>query len=160
MFIDETWIDTACCSKFCWQVPSTQGLGQHMSKGQRLIVVNAGCKDEFIPGAQLIYKASCGSGDYHRAMSEAIFMKGIQQHLLPNFDFPCAIVMDNASYHSTQVDKCPSSNTRNTEIMVLVWQIFLVWQITGIILVNLDLRYIENVLTDFNSAGPLLKATR
>ena len=32
-------------------------------------------------------------------------------------------------------------------------------QITGIILVNLDLRYIENVLTDFDSSGPLLKET-
>ena len=35
----------------------------------------------------------------------------------------------------------------------------IVWQITGIILVNLDLRYIENVLTDFDSSGPLLKET-
>ena len=35
----------------------------------------------------------------------------------------------------------------------------LVRQITGIILVNLDLRYIENVLTDFDCSGPLLKET-
>ena len=35
----------------------------------------------------------------------------------------------------------------------------IVRQITGIILVNLDLRYIENVLTDFDSSGPLLKET-
>ena len=35
----------------------------------------------------------------------------------------------------------------------------LVRQITGIILMNLDLRYIENVLTDFDSSGPLLKET-
>ena len=35
----------------------------------------------------------------------------------------------------------------------------LVRQITGIILVNLDLWYIENVLTDFDSSGPLLKET-
>ena len=118
VFIDETWIDTACCNKRCWQGPSTQGLVQPVSKGQRLIMVNAGCKDGFIPGAQLIYKASCNTGDYHREMNGANFMKWVQQQLLPNLDFPSAIVMDNASYHSTQMDKCPSSNTRKAEIMV------------------------------------------
>ena len=35
----------------------------------------------------------------------------------------------------------------------------IVRQITGIILVNLDLRYIENVLTDFDSSELLLKET-
>ena len=35
----------------------------------------------------------------------------------------------------------------------------IVLQLTGIILVNLDLRYIENVLTDFDSSEPLLKDT-
>ena len=114
VFIDETWIDTACCSKRCWQGPSTQGLVQPVSKGQRLVVVNAYCKDRFIPGAQLIYKASYSTGE----MNGVNCMKWIQQQLLPNLDFPSAIVMDNASYHSTQMDKCPSSNTRKAEIMV------------------------------------------
>ena len=47
----------------------------------------------------------------------------------------------------------------------IVWYSFLlrkssiVQQILGIILVNLDLRYIEYVLTDFDSSGPLLKET-
>ena len=113
VFIDETWIDTTCCSKRCWQGPSTKGLLQPVSKGQRLIVVNAGCKDGFIPGTQLIYKALCSTGDYHREM-----LKWAKQQLLPNLDFPSAIVLDNASYHSTQMDKCPSSNTRKAEIMV------------------------------------------
>ena len=49
-------------------------------------------------------------------------------------------------------------------ILGLKWSFFvlyiLVRRITGIILVNLDLWYIENVLTDFDSAGPLLKETR
>ena len=35
----------------------------------------------------------------------------------------------------------------------------IVRQITGIILANLDFRYIENVSTDFDSSGPLLKET-
>ena len=36
---------------------------------------------------------------------------------------------------------------------------FIVRQITGIILANLDFRYIENVFTNFDSQGPLLKET-
>ena len=91
VFIDETWIDMACCYR-CWQGPSTQGLVQSVSKGQRLINVNAGCKDGFIPGAQLIYKSSCSTGE----MNGTNCMKWIQQQLLPNLDFPSAIVMDNA----------------------------------------------------------------
>ena len=82
VYIDETWIDTACCSKRCWQGPSTEGLVQPVSKGQRLIVVHAGCKDGFIPGAQLIYKASCNSGDYHNEMNGANFKKWVEQQLM------------------------------------------------------------------------------
>ena len=105
VFIDKTWIDTACCSKRCWQGPSTGGLVQPVSKAQRLIVVNACSKDGFLPGAQLIYNASCSTGDYHSEMNGANFMKWAQQQLLPNLDFPSAIVMNNASYHSTKMDK-------------------------------------------------------
>ena len=40
----------------------------------------------------------------HTENDGANFMKSIQEQLLQNLDFPCAIVMDNANYHSTQVD--------------------------------------------------------
>ena len=45
-------------------------------------------------------------------------MKSIQEQVLQNLDFPCAIVMDNTSYHSTHVDNCLNLNTRKAKIMV------------------------------------------
>ena len=123
VYVDETWIDTAYCAKHCWQGPDTPGVIPPCNRGQRLIVVNAGSKKGFIPGAQLIYRASSSTGDNHREMNGANFTKWIEQQLLPNLDCPCAIVMDNASYHSMQTDRCPTSSTRKADIKVLKFSI-------------------------------------
>ena len=120
VYIDETWIDTAYCAKSCWQGPTTSGVIAPCNRGQRLIVVHAGCRDGFIPGAQLIYKASSSSGDYHSQMDGGNFTRWIQQ-MLPNLDCPCAIVMDNASYHSIQTDRAPTSSSRKADIKVMQW---------------------------------------
>lgn len=71
-------------------------------QGQRLIVVNAGSEGGLVSRAQLVYKASQTTGDYHSQMKGENFMKWIETQLLPNLDGPGAIVMDNASYHSVQ----------------------------------------------------------
>ena len=69
------------------------------SRGQRLIVVDAGSRSGFVKGAQLIYKASSCTGDNHREMNGQNFKKWLEEVLFPNLLSPCAIVMDNASYH-------------------------------------------------------------
>ena len=88
-------------------------------RGQRLIVTHAGSKDGFIPGARLIHKAALSTGDYHNEMNAKNFTKWLEEMLLPNLDGPSMIVMDNASYHSMQSYKCPTSNTRKADIQVL-----------------------------------------
>lgn len=118
VYIDETWIDTSYCAKACWQGLSTSGVVAPCNKGQRLIVVHAGSRDGFVPGACLIYKASASTGDYHKQMDGNNFTKWLTTQLLPNLEEPSAIVMDNASYHSVQLDKCPNSTTRKAEIKV------------------------------------------
>ena len=54
------------------------------------------------------------TGDYHREMSSAIFMKWIETQLLPGFRPGSTIIMNNASYHSIKVQgmKPPTSATR------------------------------------------------
>ena len=116
VFIDETWIDTACTAKYCWQSATTDGVAAPANRGQRLIVVHGGSKEGFVPGALLIYKASSASGDYHSEMNGANFLKWMQEKLLPNLKTKSAIVMDNASYHSVQTDKCPTSTTWKADI--------------------------------------------
>ena len=119
LYVDETWIDTAYTVNRCWQRQDMPGIQAPCNRGQRLIVVHAGSRSGFVKGAQLIYKASSCTGDYHREMNGQNFKKWLEEMLLPNLPSPCAIVMDNASYHSTQTDKCPSSNSRKAELQVI-----------------------------------------
>jgi len=90
------------------------------SRGQRLIVVHAGSKNGFVEGAQLVYKASSCTGDYHKEMNAVNFTKWLTEKLIPNLPPKSAIVMDNASYHSVRVEKCPTTNTKKAEIQVTI----------------------------------------
>lgn len=118
--MDETWIDTGYCAKSCWQGPSTPGVLPPSSKGQRLIVVHAGNEDGFVPGAQLIYKATSSTGDYHHEMNGDNFTRWMLNQLIPNPDCPCAVVLDNASYHSMHLDRALTTSPRKDDIKVLV----------------------------------------
>ena len=51
------------------------GIQAPCNRGQRLIVVHAGSRSGFVNGAQLIYKASSCTGDYHREMNGQNFKK-------------------------------------------------------------------------------------
>jgi hypothetical protein len=55
----------------------------------------------------LVYKAGAATVDYHRQMNGTNFEKWVHEKLAP--DLPCAsvIVLDNAPYHSVQIDKLP-----------------------------------------------------
>ena len=48
------------------------------------------------------------------------FIKWIEEKLVPNLDEPCAIVMDNASYHSMRADRFPTTSTRKADIQVIL----------------------------------------
>jgi hypothetical protein len=55
------------------------------NKLQRMIVVHAGSTDGFVPWAQLIDKASCSTGAYHREMNgEKFKQKWMEPQLIPN----------------------------------------------------------------------------
>ena len=65
-----------------------------------------------------MYKASSCTGDYHKEMNAVNFTKWLTEKLIPNLPPQSAIVMDNASYHSVLVEKCPTTNTKKAEIQV------------------------------------------
>ena len=120
IYIDETWIDTAYTTKKCWQGDRTPGIISPLNRGQRIIVVHAGGRHGFVPGALLTYKAASRTGDYHSEMDGPNFTRWVTERLIPNLDQPSAIVMDNASYHSMRTDKCPTSGTRKAGIQVCI----------------------------------------
>lgn len=92
------------------------GLRAPSGKGGRLIVLHAGSAEGFVDGAALVFRAKKGAGDYHAEMDAARFQKWFVEQLLPNIKPRSVIVMDNASYHSAQVEKVPSSSSRKADI--------------------------------------------
>jgi hypothetical protein len=124
IYIDESWVDANLTFRKCWQSQDLPGVITNTSANNRLIVISAGSEDGFVEGALLIFKAGSVKGDYHGQMNFVNFQKWVGEKLLclpPNFDvggnlyvpvsnIPAnsVIIMDNAPYHSLQVNKTPS----------------------------------------------------
>ncbi|KAF8782117.1 hypothetical protein HNY73_012444 [Argiope bruennichi] len=77
VFIDETWVDSNLTFRKCWQSDTISGAEINVNSKNRLIIVHAGSSTGFIPGAQLIYKASTKTGDYHGQMNYENFEKWV-----------------------------------------------------------------------------------
>ena len=118
VYVDETWVDTCYTVTKCWQGEGTPGVIPPCNRGQRIIVVHAGNRRGFIPGANLAYKAKSTTGDYHSEMDGRNFTKWLEEKLLPNLEEPSAIVLDNTSNHSMRADRFPTSNSRKADIQV------------------------------------------
>ena len=86
------------------------------NKGERIIIVHAGSKDGSVNGAQLIFKSKSKSGDYHNDMNFDNFRICLENQLIPNLPPNSVVVLDNASYHSKQEDKCPTQATKKADI--------------------------------------------
>ena len=89
-----------------------------LNKGQRFVILHAGCKTGFLPGCELVFKTLSTDGrDYHSEMNSVIFNKWVEEQLVPALP-PKSLVMDNASYHSVIKDgtKAPTSATRKWDM--------------------------------------------
>ena len=88
-----------------------------ISKSERCIIVDAGSEDGFVKGDRLIYGGKSTSGDYHGEMNSEKFIHvgWLRAQLIPNLPKP-VVVIDNASYHSVQEDKCPTQASRKADI--------------------------------------------
>ena len=116
VYIDETWIDTSNTVKYCWQSDKEPGVYQSISKGERLVIVHAGGKKGFVPNALEVWNAKSNKGDYHNEMNGEMFLKWYTEKLLANLQEKSVIIMDNASYHSMQSEKNPTSSSRKADI--------------------------------------------
>lgn len=105
IFLDETYVNQCHAVNKCWQSNLKQGCLANTGKGPHLIVVHAGGRNGFVKGALLIFKSKTETGDYHGGMDSDKFQKWMRQQLLPNLPSNSVIVLDNASYHSVQIDK-------------------------------------------------------
>ena len=86
-----------------------------LGKGQRFIVVHAGTSAGFIPNSLLCFQSK-STNDYHEEMDASVFKDWFTNNLLPNIPRNSVIVMDNALYHSVQINKAPTSSSNKLSI--------------------------------------------
>ena len=87
------------------------------TKGQHLIVVHAGGETGFVLGANEIFNPVLAIGDCHGHINGGNFEKWYNKIIL-NLPTDSIIVMDNASYHSVQTDRTPTTATPKADIQV------------------------------------------
>ncbi|RZF32437.1 hypothetical protein LSTR_LSTR001901 [Laodelphax striatellus] len=116
VYTDESYIDSAHVSGKGWFDDSLSGVAAQISKGERLIILHAGGEMGFIPNCLTMWKASKKTGDYHDNVNSDIYVRWLNEKLLPNLPPRSVVVIDNASYHNKQIDKCPTSNSTKADM--------------------------------------------
>ena len=117
VYMDESYILSTHVAKRTWCDDSNEGLHAPISKGQRAIIIHAGGEMGFIPNALVIWKAGTVSGDNHDQMNSSNYFKWVKEKLIPNLPPNSVLVIDNAPYHSIEINKAPSSNAKKADIM-------------------------------------------
>lgn len=120
VYLDETWYDTHETKQKGWTDGTTKTtLDAPPSRGKRIIIVHAGNENGFVKNClKLSAKnlAKC-SADYHKDMDSNLFENWFEHDLIPNLDPNSVIVLDNAPYHSRQLEKIPTSATKKSDIV-------------------------------------------
>ena len=115
-YLDETWVDIHHTASHQWTPPNPSNARKiPLNKGQRFVILHAGCKTGFLPGCELVFKTLSKDGrDYHSVMNYAIFNKWVDKQLVLALPPKSLVVMDNVSYHSVikEGTKAPTTATR------------------------------------------------
>lgn len=113
IYLDETWVHQNHTQKYIWQhSDKSGGLKVPTGKGGRLIVCHAGGANGFVPQCKWVFKSKKSTTDYHSEMNSNSFKQWFSDDLLPSLEEPSVIIMDNAPYHSAQIDKVPCISWR------------------------------------------------
>lgn len=112
VYMDETYIHSGHTISKAWTDDTNNGLLCKISKGSRLIIINAGYDRGFLPDCLQIFKSGTTSGDYHHEMNSVNYEKWAREKFIPNLPPNSVVVIDNAPYHNVQVNKAPNSNSR------------------------------------------------
>ncbi|CAG9834708.1 unnamed protein product [Diabrotica balteata] len=105
VFLDETWIfQDGSTSRSC-QDSSDKSVKKTKVGGARYIILHAGNCNGFIQGAELVFSSKTKDCDYHGEMNRHNFLQWFEHQLLNNLEEPSIIILDNAPYHSTIINK-------------------------------------------------------
>ena len=118
MYQDETFLNAHHTLERCWTDNDGKGgLKVPSAKGGRLIILHAGWKEGCISNADLVFRGKKGTGDYHKEMNTAHFLKWFKERLIPNLPATSVIVLDNAKYHNSVVEKIPTKSSTKKDMI-------------------------------------------
>lgn len=116
IYLDETYIQASYHLQKCWQSNEEPGVLTSDSNGARWIIAHAGGKIGFVDNGFLLFKSQSKSSDYHDDMNAKNFMQWMTEKIVPNLPRNCIVVMDNAPYHCTQINKAPTMSNLKVEL--------------------------------------------
>ena len=122
IYLDETWANSHDGHARMWvedacQGSTSGGIRKPSGKGNRLIVLHAGSREGWVKDAALVFQSKRGTGDYHNDMNHNTFEEWVTNQLFRNIPPRSVIVMDSASYHSRQLERAPTSNSRKADMI-------------------------------------------
>lgn len=117
VYLDETYIHTSYTAPLAWSDKTSEGHRKKLNKGDRFVIVHAGGKNGFIPGAFACFRSATKNEDYHGEWNRENFLTWARTQLIPNLPDNSVVVMDNASYHCTRDDNSPNANNRKADII-------------------------------------------
>ena len=122
IYLDETWYCQYDTEQRAWFDDSEiNGRKNVIGKDKRLIIVHAGSSEGFVNDALLAIWTDGKSDDYHDSMNARLFEEWFTK-LLRNIPSNSVVIMDNASYHSRQVNKAPTSSSTKSDIKAWLQQ--------------------------------------
>lgn len=126
-YLDETWLNQGHTVSKVWQDREIKshrqafieglstGLKAPAGKGRRLIITHIGSDSGFLENGLLLFESKKTS-DYHEEMDAQKFESWFS-NILPNLEPNSVVVMDNASYHSRQLEPSPTTAWRKANII-------------------------------------------
>lgn len=139
IYTDESYVNANHSSCYTWYAPASiqrNNVKKPSGRGKRLIILIGislngpivsrdkkkqpiTCSDnidEKCLSAELIFEAVEHDGDYHQCMNGEIYMKWLENRLIPTFkklfsNKKMALILDNASYHHVRGEDWISPNT-------------------------------------------------
>lgn len=117
-YLDETWYDTHDMAKKGWSDDTSKcAINTIPSRGKRIVVLHCGSEDGWVDGALLLSSKNLKdcNVDYHDNMTSDMFEEWFRE-LIPKLHRNSVIVLDNASYHSRQIQKVPNTSSTKATI--------------------------------------------
>ena len=118
IYLDETWCNARHSRNRMWVDNDGRGGFKHsIGKGPRLIILHAGGVAGWVSKTDLIFRSKKSpDGDYHSEMNAEHFLSWFKYDLCTHIPVGSIIVMDNASYHNTVVEKIPTKSSTKDEM--------------------------------------------